>query len=70
MKIYQLIGRVTSLPGEAARTLCVTESQTNLLRVQSLALGRWGYSFADLRVAEWEDGVCIKLVDLNGEAAL
>ena len=26
MKIYQLVGRVTSLPGEVERTLCVTEN--------------------------------------------
>ena len=70
MKIYQLIGRVTSLPGEVERTLCVTESRTELLAVQSQALGLWGYTFSDLRVAEWAGGRRVRFVDLNGEDAL
>lgn len=70
MKIYQLIGRVTSLPGEVERTLCVTESRAELLTVQSQALGLWGYSFAELRVAEWMGGRRVRFVDLNGEPAL
>ena len=66
MKIYQLIG--LSEGGE--RTLYVTESRSRLLAAQSLALGRWGWAFKDLRVSEWEDGRRVRFVDLNGEAAL
>ena len=42
----------------------------HMLTAQSQALGLWGYSFAELRVAEWMGGRRVRLVDLNGENAL